>query len=185
MSLHHLITKLPVVRAWIEKTLAQHRAQARSVASCGFPRLTQFYSADTLTTASVVVVPTVPVPPLAEMGLGVLSEFQNDQPRGITYLDTYFVCESEARDESLHFHELVHVVQWRHFGPDRFLAAYLAGYLQAGNYRYNPLEVMAFGFQGHFDANGRPGYIEPFIRQECDQKILPMLERAIQGDGRQ
>ncbi len=46
---------------------------------------------------------------------------------GITYLDTLSVKRELAEQEPLHFHELIHVVQWRLLGPERFLAAYADG----------------------------------------------------------
>ncbi len=63
-----------------------------------------------------------------------------------------FLSAKDAGKESLHFHEMVHVLQGQHLGPDRFIAAYAAGYLLAGGYRQNPLEVMAYDLQGQFDA---------------------------------
>jgi hypothetical protein len=186
MNIQHLLTKLPQVRSWIMATLAQHQAQARPVSSYGFQRLPQFYSADTLASTLVVEVPRVPVPPLADMGLPEFAEFQNGNYRGITYLNTYFLCANEARDESLHFHELVHVIQWQHLGPDRFLAAYAAGYLLAKSqqkdpYRDNPLEVMAYDLQAKFDSGGLAGNVEPSIRQQVNQRIVPMLMEAMNG----
>lgn len=181
MSIQHLLTRLPQVRGWILKTLEQHQSLARPVASYGFSRLPQFYSADTLASAVVVEVPRVPMPPLADLGLPEFAAFQNGNYAGITYLNTYFLSANEARDESLHFHELVHVIQWQHLGPDRFLAAYAAGYILAGGYRQNPLEVMAYDLQAHFDSKGRPGNVEPLIRQQLDERIAPMLERAMKG----
>ena len=71
--------------------------------------------------------------------------------RGITYLNTYFVRANQAGDESLHFHELVHVIQWRILGPEKFLAAYADG-LERFGYRGSPLEVMAYDLQARFDA---------------------------------
>lgn len=182
MNIQHLLTKRPEVREWILKTLEQHKSQARPVSSYGFTRLPQFYSADSLASTWVVEVPRVPVPPLAELGLSEFAAFQNDDYAGITYLNTYFVRAKDARDGSLHFHELVHVIQWQHLGLDRFLAAYAAGYLAAGGYRENPLEVMARDHQAHFDSNGRPSNVEPLIRRQCDQEILPMLEQAMKED---
>jgi hypothetical protein len=55
------------------------------------------------------------------MGLERFSDFERMDAEGITYLDTYFVLAERAADESLHFHELVHVVQWRILGPEKFL----------------------------------------------------------------
>ncbi len=48
---------------------------------------------------------------------------------GITYKDTYFINHLH-QTESLHFHELVHVVQWDWLWVDDFLLAYGAGLMQ-------------------------------------------------------
>lgn len=165
MSIQRLLTRLPQERGWILKTLEQHKSLARPLASYGFTRLPQFYSADTLASAVVVEVPRVPVPPLADMGLPEFAEFQNGNYAGITYLTTYFLAANETRHESLHFRELVHVIQWQHLGPDRFLAAYAAGYILAGGYRENPLEVMAYNVQATFDAEERTRDLQTIIRQ--------------------
>lgn len=181
MNLQNIMTTLPQVRGWIEETLSLHKAQARSVASYGFARLPQFFSAETLSSTFVIEVPQAPAPPLADFGLTGFEEFQNGNFRGITFLNNYFVCAKEAHDESLHFHELVHVIQWQHLGPSGFLAAYVAGYLAAGNYRDNPLEVMAYGLQDYFDGNGQPGNVEPVIRKQIDEHVTPLLQRVMQG----
>jgi hypothetical protein len=70
---------------------------------------------------------------------------------GYHYLDTFFVRANQASDESLHFHELVHVIQWRILGLEGFLAAYANG-LERFGYRDSPLEAMAYDFQARFDA---------------------------------
>ena len=71
-----LLDKLPEVRAWIEHTLALHKATARPVASYGFTRLPQYYSAEVLSSTLVMEVPRTPVPPLADLGLPEFAEFQ-------------------------------------------------------------------------------------------------------------
>jgi len=53
---------------------------------------------------------------------------------GITYLDTHFVRADQSRVESPHFHELIHAIQWRSLGPERFLALYADG-LERFGYR--------------------------------------------------
>ena len=70
---------------------------------------------------------------------------------GITYLDTYFLLPGGADDESLHFHELVHVIQWRVLGPENFLLLYAADLAERG-YSDSPLEAMAYGHQQRFDV---------------------------------
>jgi hypothetical protein len=75
------------------------------------------------------------------------------------YQDTYFLHRSAITDESLHFHELVHVVQWQVLGPKDFLLMYAAG-LAGHGYRRCPLEAMAFDHQRNFDADDEPYAVE-------------------------
>jgi hypothetical protein len=174
-----LLEKLPLVQGWIDRTLADHRNRARPVASYRFPRLGAFYSTEFLASAKVVEVERVPVPPLSSFGLTGFGEFEGRNYAGITFLDTYFVQSGEALRESLHFHELVHVVQWQHLGVERFVMAYAVGYLQGGGYRANPLEVMAYDLQEYFEKGGQPINVEAAVRQRLDG-LIPMLENVFQ-----
>jgi hypothetical protein len=124
-----------------------------------------FYSGDLLTQAKVVLVDKCPVPPLSSFGLGQFADFENMTASGITYLDTYFVLWHEAERESLHFHELVHVVQWQVLGPERFLALYADG-LEKHGYRNSPLEVMAYDHEARFDKQATPYSVEAEARQQ-------------------
>ena len=124
----------PVVFGWVQQTLRQYTSAARPINSFDFRRLPDFYDADTLAQAKVVAVDKVPVPPLSAMGLGRFADFERMDAAGITYLDTYFLRVDQAWDESLHFHELVHVIQWRILAPEGFLAAYADG-LERSGYR--------------------------------------------------
>ncbi len=73
---------------------------------------------------------------------------------GITFRNMYFVHEAHNR-ESIHVHELVHAIQWRVLGFDRFLLTYAAGVLQCG-YADSPLELTAFGTQADFERGAPP-----------------------------
>ena len=157
----------PLVFGWIQQTLRQSAPAARPVASFGFQRLPEFYDADTLATAKVVLVNRVPVPPLSAMGLERFADFERMGAAGITYLNTYFLRADQAWDESLHFHELVHIIQWRVLGPERFLAAY-AGGLERFGYRGSPLEVMAYALQAQFDAREAPFPVEATVKVQLD-----------------
>src|ERR1035441_4844485 len=110
----------PLIPGWIQQTLAEHASAARPVTSLGFNRLQHYHDEKTLASAKVVCVPRVPVPPLSAVGLARFGEFERSDMAGITYLDTYFVRADNARAESLHFHELVHVIQWWLLGPEKF-----------------------------------------------------------------
>ena len=60
-------------------------------------------------------------------------------------------------------HGLVHVIQWRLLGPERFLALYADGLERLG-YRNSPLEAMAFTLQKRFDREAQPFSVEAACR---------------------
>jgi hypothetical protein len=159
----------PSVFGWVQHTLSQYTPAARPVNSLGFRRLPDFYDADTLAKAKAVAVDRVPVPPLSAMGLGRFADFERMDAAGITYLDTYFLRADQAWDESLHFHELVHVIQWRILGPEGFLAAYADG-LERFGYRGSPLEVMAYDLQARFDAHQTPFEVAVEVEAQLHRK---------------
>jgi len=142
-------TLYPHVMGWISRTLDAHATQTKTVASIGFPRLSRYFSEALLTSTKVVVTEHLPIPPLSSLGLSRFVEFERGDYEGITYLDTFFVKLRSAAAEHLHFHELIHVVQWRSLGPEAFLAAYSAG-LESFGYRESPLEIMAYNAEASF-----------------------------------
>jgi hypothetical protein len=157
-------THYPGLIGWIWATLAAHEPYARSVASAGFARLPHYFSEKLLASAKFIAVDRVPTPPLAALGLNRFAPFALSDPDGITYLDTFFVRRSRATDEGVHFHELIHVVQWRLLGPENFLAAYAAG-LEGFGYRDSPLERMAYDAQAGF-ASGQIFDAERLVAQK-------------------
>jgi hypothetical protein len=162
-------TFYPLIAGWIQKTLADHATAAQPVTSFSFGRLPRYYSHATLTSAKVVIVPKVPVPPLSAMGPHQFVELETIDAWGITYLDTYFVRPDRVQVESLHFHELVHVIQWRLLGTERFVAIHADG-LERFGYRNSPLEKMAYDFQDRFDRGGQPFNVEA----ECHSLLQQM-----------
>ncbi len=137
MNLEKLRLAMPLITDWIDTTLNARAGAAQTVADFGFERLPKFYSQEFLAHTKVVVVELVPVPPLTALGLPEFAAFEQGDYAGITYKDTYFMQPQHVADESIHFHELVHVVQWSHLGLERFLLAYAAG-LAANGYRNSP-----------------------------------------------
>src|SRR5258708_22746575 len=112
--------------------LSNHATGARSVASLGFKRLANFLPDGVVAAAKVVYVQVVPKPPLSAIGLNQFPEFESMSADGITFLDTFFAREDMQGNERLHFHELVHVIQWKVLGPKRFVAAYADGLERLG-----------------------------------------------------
>src|ERR1035437_6473007 len=156
---------LPIILNWIQQTLDAHARERRAVASFNFPRLPHYFSEGLLNTASVVPSDRLPVPPLSALGLREFADFESQPARGITYRDIYFLWRAVATDESLHFHELVHVVQWQVLGPKEFLWLYAVGLAECG-YGYWRLEAMAYDHQCRFDAGGPPYSVEADVREQ-------------------
>lgn len=92
-------------------------------------------------------------------------------PCGITYKNTYFVLEDHQHRESLHFHELIHVIQWAYFGAQGFLQRYMQDIAQNG-YANSRLEEMAYRHQAAFEANAPIYPVYDCVREEL--KNLPL-----------
>ena len=165
-----IVTKLqavlPIVKDWIDETLRQHTDDATPVARSPFKRLQDHYPDTLLERARVVALPRVPFPPVSQLGLAEFRAMETMPLAGVTYKDTFFVCEGQQTD-SLYFHELVHVVQWNRLGVDNFLLAYAVGILQHG-YERSPLEQMAFELQAGFDQERVPENLVEFIDASTD-----------------
>jgi len=162
---------LPSVVAWIDNYIATTGADARPVSEAGFQRLPQFFPPTRLASSKVVVVGRVAAPPLGSFGLTGFRDFESMPMAGVTYKDTFFVTQNGRSNESIHFHELVHVVQWDELGPDAFLLLYGVGLAQHG-YRASPLEAMAYRLQAAFDRGEALPGLESTIRKETRQLWL-------------
>lgn len=154
-----------IVFPWIESTLAAHSQTAKQVASSGFARLPQYFSPELLEFAKVVIVDRIPMPPLSQMGLTQFAAFETANFDGITFLNTFFVKRGVETSESLYFHELVHVIQWKMLGPERFLAAYVDG-LEKFGYRDSPLEKMAYDAQKIFEESQNVFNVEELVADQ-------------------
>jgi hypothetical protein len=163
MTQQEFEAKYPLIMGWIQQTLSSHTPKARVVASLGFRRLPQYFSPELLAYAKVVYVEVVPAPPLSQLGLNQFTDFENINACGITYLDTFFARLEARHDESLHFHELVHVIQWKLLGAKAFVAAYADG-LERFGYRNSPLEVMAYNAQAMFEKTSQPFDVEKQVK---------------------
>ena len=105
--------------------------------------------------------PRIDLPELRKAGLG---EFIDMDFIGITYKDTYFIKKGYENDLALHFHELVHVVQWQHLGTKTFIARYIDE-LKANGYAASPLEEMARTLENHFTIGERVLGIPEYVKE--------------------
>jgi hypothetical protein len=152
MSPEEFAKSYPPLVAWIRNTLIASAPVAQTVASRGFSRLPLYFTEKTLASTKVVLVDPLPIPPLTSMGLARFADFVRGNFDGITYIDTIFLKPSQSNNENVHFHELIHVIQWRLLGPDRFLLSYANG-LECFGYRQSPLEAMAYDAESAFSSS--------------------------------
>jgi hypothetical protein len=164
--------KLPAVHSWITAIVEQYRHIAQPVGSFGFTRLPAYFAKDTLEHARVVIVDLVPKLPLSALGLANFSDVETLESDGTTYRNVYFLNRARVNDESLHFHELIHVIQWDLLGGDRFLLAYALAHLSSGGYRNNPFERIAYHLQALFVDLPTPFQVEPVVRQHLKEIAL-------------
>jgi hypothetical protein len=120
-------TAYPKLRAWIQKTLEFYEKNAKPVAAMHFVRLPMYFDPSLLETAKFITIDRLPMPPLSAMGLSRFAVFEQGDFSGVTYLDRYFIKRTVVTDESIHFHELIHLIQWRLLGPEDFLESYANG----------------------------------------------------------
>ena len=151
---------------WIDAILESHGHVARPVTEFSFDRLPAYYPGETLRTSKVFVVERCPGIPLGQFGLSDGDLPPPSDTAGFALRNNYFVASSSARDESTHFHELVHVVQWQLLGDECFFNLYAKGLLTAG-YRSSPLEVIAYDLQERFDS------------RTSDFDVVPEVHRAL------
>ena len=171
-------TALPGVRQWIDQFLNAHADRTRAVSTLGFTRLSASFPREMLERAKVVTVARVPFPPVDQYGLPELAHMQQMSFDGITFKDTFFLRQGHA-SEGLHFHELVHVVQWARLGIDNFLLAYGFGLLRFG-YEQSPLEQMAYTLQRSFELGTLPQELVRLIEEGTDT-IWNQAAPVVQG----
>jgi hypothetical protein len=157
----------PGVEAWMSDLHARNAAQSTAASATGFARLGQYFPASILEGARAVTVDRMPFPPVVALGLPEFEALAAMPMAGITFGHMYFLHRDHA-GEALHFHELVHVVQWAALGVAAFLPTYAVGIVQHG-YEASPFELAAYDLQAKFErGNALPGIVD-FIRWHADE----------------
>jgi hypothetical protein len=157
-------TAYPKLRAWIQKTLEFYEKNAKPIASMHFVRLPLYFDPSLLETAKFIAIDRLPMPPLSAMGLSRFAVFEQGDFNGITYQDRYFIKRAVVTEEAIHFHELIHVIQWRLLGPEDFMAAYANGLDEFG-YENSPLEKMAYDAEAAFKRSSPIFDAEKFVEE--------------------
>ena len=166
---------LTVVKNWIDELIKQYFFKARPITELGFKRIPQYFPEELLNSVKVVVVDKVPKIPLSSMGIKEFEAFEKIDTSALTYRDIIFVGKNYAELESLYFHELIHILQWKHLGTDKFLLLYGLGILK-NNYWNNPLETLAYSQQEDFESLPHIWDVKKMIIPIIDQMTVNLFK---------
>ncbi|MBF0523148.1 MAG: hypothetical protein HQL24_08850 [Candidatus Omnitrophica bacterium] len=161
---------LPTVKNWIIDYVKEHSLESKTVSEFGFSRLLQYFPKTILDTARVVIIDKVKMIPLSQLGIPWFGDFESMDAIGVTYMNTYFVNKNYVNQESIHFHELVHIVQWYHLGIDAFVLLYGLG-LKKHGYQRSPLEFQAYSLQERFETSEN--------NFDVPMQIIPSLDNLV------
>jgi hypothetical protein len=156
---------LPEMARWIDRLHAQHARLALPAREVAPVRIAGYFPPALLDAARVVRGEALPFPPVAEYGLPEFAGMATPDMAGITFGHMYFV-RAEDPAGGVHFHELVHVVQWKTLGVAEFLATYAVGLAQH-SYEASPLESIAFWLEGQFSLGIAPLDVSDFAAKHA------------------
>jgi len=156
-----LMTRLPLtpgqitelisnVALFIEEQRRAHAPASRALSNSERASLTVHFPGDALDRVRLARVRCLQNPPfyaeLERMGFQNLPQFR--RMAAVTFVDV--IVAQDEFTSSLLFHELVHVVQYRQLGVQKFAELYVRGFLETGEYLSIPLERVAYHLEGLF-----------------------------------
>ncbi len=139
------------IQEWINRTIETYDND-RISCICFEKDFEDYYPSDFLQESYFVVVNKLPKPDFQELRDAGFGGFLDREFEGITYKNTYFITAGYERRISLHFHELVHVMQWKSLGTQQFIARYMQE-IKLHGYDNAPLELMAYEYEKRFEQN--------------------------------
>lgn len=150
-----------LLESWIDEINEAYKSDRRPC-SVLLHQFEGYYRPELLRSSYFVIVNTLPMPKIPELREAGVSDFidNEDQLGGITYKDTYYLVPDAARDIGIHFHELVHVVQWRTLGARNFIQRYIEEIQRFGYSEKAPIEGMAYSLQRMFEKREAPFDVE-------------------------
>lgn len=152
------------INDWIDQTLKSYSNQKISC-ECFSSQFDGFYPTEFLSNSYYVAVDRLPKPDFPELRQAGFGGFIDMDLEGITYKNTYFIKKGYESNTALHFHELVHVLQWQYLGELPFIQRYMEEILRF-DYRNAPLEKMAYDLQDHFSMRREPLSIPNYVQNK-------------------
>jgi len=138
---------------WVASYIADQRlhfhAKAKPIGSDQLNLLRPFFPEDVLRETRVVRGRATKPPFYSQLlSLGIKNAPPFSDMAGISFQDV--IVHVEPLQPALLFHELVHVVQYKHLGLHGFAERYVCGFLTGGSYEEIPLEKQAYSLEERF-----------------------------------
>jgi hypothetical protein len=151
---------LPAILEWINEITTYYKQNAPYTSELNISRLSNYYSQQLLQNTQVAIVKRCPLPPLAKFGIKGMSVYETWEPKGVQYKDLKYW-------NVVHFHELVHAIQWQILQEKIYMNLYCTGIIEKG-YRQSPLEEMAWRLQQSFEYNKISFDVSNIVRIELE-----------------
>lgn len=166
VNLHEFRRRLPELVAAIQQALFEASGRI-PLSELKIRTLDPYFTLEPelLSRVQIVVVDRVPEIPFERYALPDMARLFPTSRAGVAFGTLIFIQESFAVDESLYFHELVHLLQMEVLGIERFLDIYVTGLVLHG-YKDNPLERAALQLQNRFDGSDAPFHLPAIVRKE-------------------
>jgi len=138
------------VAEFIEEQRRVHAGTSRSLSGAERKQFIVHFPLEVLDGVRLARVKHLQNPPFyTELeGLGFQNLPQFRRMAAVTFVDV--IVAQDEFTSSLLFHELVHVVQYKELGVQRFAELYVRGFLETGEYLSIPLERVAYHLEGLF-----------------------------------
>jgi hypothetical protein len=159
--------------SWMDATLKEQAQRFIPVIDLGFQRLPLYFSKIVLTTVNAVITEGLPPIPPVLIKMGGFLNFSSEGVSAITYGNTYFIQKKFSEDESIHFHEIIHALQWNHFGMEKYVALYALELIERG-YSRSRFEIQADKHQKRFDSGGKPYKAAVAVKNELKKMSFPL-----------
>ena len=152
---------LTAIEQWIDEV--NHKYKYKRVCCTQFAaQFAGFYPTEFLENAFYVVIDEIPKPDFAALRAMGLGDFIDMKVSGITYKNTYYLLPTSVDNLRVHFHELVHVLQWQNLGALAFISRYMNEVKHFG-YHNAPLEIMAYSLDTHFINSGEEINVPEYV----------------------
>ena len=156
------------VAVFIEEQQRTHAPASRALSPAERTPLAVHFSGEVLDQVRLTRVKHLQNPPfyaeLEQMGFQNLPQFR--RMAAVTFIDV-IVAQVDFTPWLL-FHELVHVVQYRELGVQKFAELYVRGFLETGEYLSIPLERVAYHLEGLFR-------LRPDLKIEVEKQATSFL----------